>query len=228
MTALHPKGVNHLALTTTDMKGQLEFWCDTLGCPLKALYWMHGVENTFHGFVELSPESYVAFVQHPKNTNEFTPGVTHAGNPGGPAAAGTMQHVAFHVDDLDQLMAMRDRIRSRGVRVMGPVDHGFIQSIYFAGPEGLTLEVATGSDIAAEQWVDPEVQALCDISEDELARFKAPSTYEPGEEWLVNPPHDPSKPEMWYPGDAAERIYSMSDQDMWDNVSQTEPPVPLQ
>ena len=49
--ALHPKGVNHLAISTCDMKMQLTFFSDVLGCPLKALYWMHGVPNTFHGFV---------------------------------------------------------------------------------------------------------------------------------------------------------------------------------
>ena len=65
-TTLHPRGVNHLALGTRDMKGQLEFWCDVLGCPLRALYYMHGVDGAFHGFVELAPESYVAFVQHRK------------------------------------------------------------------------------------------------------------------------------------------------------------------
>ena len=64
MTHLHPRGVNHLALSTTDMKRQLEFWCDVLGLPLKALYWMHGVKGAYHGFVELAPDSYVAFVQH--------------------------------------------------------------------------------------------------------------------------------------------------------------------
>ena len=51
MTHLHPRGVNHLALSTTDMKHQLEFWCDVLGLPLKALYWMHGVKGAYHGFV---------------------------------------------------------------------------------------------------------------------------------------------------------------------------------
>src|SRR5271170_6800951 len=64
-TTLHPRGVNHLALSTRDMKGQLEFWCDVLGCPLRALYYMHGVDGAFHGFVELAPESYVAFVSTP-------------------------------------------------------------------------------------------------------------------------------------------------------------------
>ena len=70
--------------------------------------------------------------------------MSHAGNPGGVVTAGAMQHVALHVDDLDELLTMRDRIRSRGIQVMGPIDDGFVQSIYFAGPEGLSLEVTCG------------------------------------------------------------------------------------
>ena len=70
MSHLHPRGVNHLALSTTDMKGQLEFWCDVLGLPLKALYWMHGAKGAYHGFVELAPDSYVAFVQMPENRKD--------------------------------------------------------------------------------------------------------------------------------------------------------------
>ena len=53
--ALHPNGVNHLAISTNDMKAQLTFFADVLGCPTKALYWMHGVEGCYHGFAELSP-----------------------------------------------------------------------------------------------------------------------------------------------------------------------------
>ena len=38
MTVLHPTGVNHLALSTRDMKTQLTFWSDVMGCAVKALY----------------------------------------------------------------------------------------------------------------------------------------------------------------------------------------------
>ena len=53
------------------MKAQLTYFADVLGCPTKALYWMHGVENTFHGFVELAGDSYLAFVQHPENRDKI-------------------------------------------------------------------------------------------------------------------------------------------------------------
>ena len=155
-------GVHHLAISTGDMKGQLEFFCDVLGAELKALYWMHGVENTFHGFVKLNDTSYVAFVQGP-TTGEIAPvfGVSHAGSAANPSAPGTMQHVAFNVDSLDDLLALRDRIRDRGVNVFGPLDHGMCHSIYFAGPENLALEIATSAvPIDERAWIDPEVVGL--------------------------------------------------------------------
>ncbi|MDX2379005.1 MAG: VOC family protein [Acidimicrobiia bacterium] len=222
---LHPKGVNHLALSTSDMKGQLEFWCDVLGCPLKALYWMHGVDNTFHGFVELAPDSYVAFVQHPDNATEIEYGITHAGNAGAPVTRGAMQHVALHVDQLDDVLAMRDRIRSRGVQVMGPIDHGMIQSIYFAGPEGLSLEVCTGSDIDARAWIDPEVQGLCGIGADEVEAMKAPALYDRPGESVPQPPPDSGRPRMNFPPGVLDAIMSTSDADMWERASETVPPV---
>jgi catechol 2,3-dioxygenase-like lactoylglutathione lyase family enzyme len=225
MTTLHPRGVNHLALSTRDMKGQLEFWTDVLGCPLKALYWMHGVDNTFHGFVELAPDSYVAFVQHPDNAKDVEWGVTHAGNPGAPVTAGTMQHVAFHVDTMDDLLAMRDRIRSRGVQVIGPIDHGFVQSMYFAGPEGLSLEICTGSDIDERAWIDPEVQRLCGIDDREVEQLKAPTAYARPAAPVAQPPSDPTKPQMHYPAAVYDRMVAMSDQQMWDRASETTPPV---
>jgi len=224
MAALHPNGVNHLALSTRDMKGQLAFWCDVLGLPLKALYWMHGVDGTYHGFVELAPDSYVAFVQHPDNAKDIELGVTHAGGPGEPVTAGTMQHVAFNVDTFEDLMALRDRIRDRGVQVFGPIDHGFIQSIYFAGPEGLALEVACGSAIPVEQWVDPEVQDLCGISAAELEALKYPAEYSRPVEPVAQPAGDTGMPRLM-PEDHYDTVMSLPDQVVWDRMSETTPPV---
>ena len=222
--ALHPNGVHHLALSTTDIKAQIAFFTDVVGGELKALYWMHGVADTYHGFVELSDDCYVAFVQHPKNTDDRVLGLTHAGNAGGPLAAGTMQHVAFNVDTLDDLLALRDRIRSRGVVVLGPFDHGMCQSMYFAGPEGLCLEIATGRDIDERSWIDPEVQALAGISDDELARFTAPADYERPTVAVAQPGDDPARPHLVYPPDVYARLLATPDEAFLHAVS-NQPPV---
>jgi catechol 2,3-dioxygenase-like lactoylglutathione lyase family enzyme len=209
------------------MKAQLTYWAEVLGCPTRALYWMHGVENTFHGFVELSEESYIAFVQHPDNPADITYGVTHAGNPGAPVTRGATQHIALHVDTLDEVLAMRDRIRSNGIQVMGPIDHGMIKSIYFAGPEGLNLEVCCGSAIDERQWVDPEVQGLCGISDDELATLTSPRPIAPASEPVAQPATDPAQPRMQYPDGVYDALMGMSDGDVWNRISETTPPVQL-
>jgi hypothetical protein len=186
---------------------------------------MHGVANTFHGFVELADDSYIAFVQAPGNPTEPQWGVTHSGNAGDAVSAGTMQHVAFNVDSIDDLLTMRDRIRSHGIQVLGPLDHGMIQSIYFAGPEHLSLEVCVGRDIDERQWVDPEVQALCGISDSELDRLLRPVGFERPDEPVPQPPYDPTAPNLRYSDAAREFLMGMSDEDVWNNLSESTPPV---
>nr|HPU53522.1 VOC family protein [Burkholderiaceae bacterium] len=168
-----PNGLHHLAISTGDIKRQIEFFSDVLGMELVALYWMHGVQGAWHGFMKLNDRASIAFVQSPQiAATQPLPGVSHAGNAGAPSAPGTMQHLALNVDSDADLLILRDRIRSRGVNVIGPIDHGFCLSIYFAGPEGLTLEISTsGAAIDPRAWIDPEVVALAGISADELERY---------------------------------------------------------
>lgn len=227
MCMTRPNGVHHLALSTGDIKTQIEFFSDVLGCELVALYWMHGVEGFWHGFLRLNDSSSIAFVQGPDTPGISTvAGVSHAGNAGGYTAPGTMQHVSFNVDTYDDLLAMRDRIRSRGVNVMGPLRHGMCDSIYFAGPEGLVLEVATSAEpIDGNHWIDPEVVGLAGISADELARYRSPAAFDRPSSPLPNPPIDPSKPHLQYPREVYEALMSMPDDVMTEKMSESTPPV---
>ena len=221
-------GVHHLAICTGNIKAQIEFFTDVLGAELKALYWMHGLTDTFHGFLRLNDSCSIAFVQNPKiAATEPTPGVSHAANPGSPSAPGTMQHVAFNVEDEAALLAMRDRIRDRGVNVWGPVDHGFCKSIYFAGPEGLNLELSTSAAaIDEEAWIDPEVVELAGITAADLERYKAPPAYQNSAgRPLPNPPIDASKPHMIYPPEIYQKLMGMPDEEFTALRSQPEPPV---
>lgn len=224
---IHPRGVHHLAISTSDIKAQIEYFNDVLGLELVALYWMHGVDGAWHGFMKLNDHSYLAFVQMDAIRDiEAIPGVTHAGNGGGPSASGTMQHVAFDVATVDELLAMRDRIRSRGINVMGPIDHGMCQSIYFAGLDGLTLEIST-SDAAIDgnHWIDPEVVGLAGITAEELARYRNPRDYERPPEPLPNPPIDPAKPHLVYPPEIYEKLMGMPDEKLTARLSTPVPPV---
>ncbi len=221
-------GLHHLAVCTADIKAQIEFFTDVLGMELVALYWMHGVEGAWHGFLRMNDESSVAFVQTPDvKTIDREIGKTHSGNAGSPCAGGAMQHVALRVEGDAELHAMRDRIRSRGVPVMGPIDHGFCKSIYFAGPENLSLELSFSSEpIDARAWIDPEVVELAGIGADELTRYTAPaeSPDEGGE--VSQPPLDSPGPHMTgYPPGAYEAVMSMPDEELAERMSITKPPV---
>lgn len=222
-------GVHHLAVSTADMVTQIEFFTDVLGSELVGLFWMHGVPGAKHAFLRLNDYSYLSFVDLPANHDvEPVLGVSHAGNGGGPSAPGTTQHLAFRVDTLDDLVAMRDRIRSRGVNVMGYIDHGICQSIYFAGPEGLALEVATSAEVINERaWIDPEVLATYGITDDDLQRFVAPAPYEGSGGEVPQPPIDPTKPHLDYPADVYEKMMATPDEAILEFASFAEPPVAL-
>ena len=220
-------GVHHLAIMTADVKSQIDFFSDVLGMKLKALYWMHNVDGYFHAFMELNPSCSIAFVAAPAVKDiptEF--GVSHAGNPVKPCAAGAMQHVAFNVDDDATLLAMRDRIRSRGVRVMGPLDHGFCKSIYFGGPENLVLEVSTSErGIDAEAWIDPQVVALNGISAEELARYKNPASFKDSGGALTQPPTGTGKPEYTHMDAGFAHAFDLPDEVVTRELSESTPPV---
>lgn len=226
LNALH-----HVAIATGDIKKQIEFFSDVLGMELIALYWMHGVEGAFHGFMKLGEESVAFVFKEEIKSVETIIGQTHAGNGGGGCAPGTMQHIAFNVDSMDDMLAMRDRIRSRGIPVLGPIDHGLCASIYFAGLENLTLEISTsaaaGSPLDEKgTWIDPEVVALAGISEEELKSYMSPAQYENDGAPIPQPAYNPDAPHMVYPKEVYEVMMQTPDEVIWEHASETTAPSP--
>ncbi|MFT4798426.1 MAG: catechol 2,3-dioxygenase-like lactoylglutathione lyase family enzyme [Candidatus Azotimanducaceae bacterium] len=219
-------GLHHLAIATGDMKAQIEYFTDILGMELQALYWMHGVENTFHAFLRLNDESSIAFVHNPdiaKITSKI--GHTHAGNAGANSAPGTMQHLALKVKNSAEMMAMRDRLRTKGVPVMGPIEHGMCCSIYFAGLENMTLELSySNGPIDNQAWIDPEVVDLLGISPEALAQFKNPASFADHQGTVEQPGPDAAGPHMDYPEVVYKAILATPDEAFLNSVP-NEPPV---
>ena len=220
-------GVHHLAIMTSDVKQQIEFFSDVLGMKLKALYWMHNVDGYFHAFMELNPSCSVAFVQSPEVKDiPVEMGASHAGNPTKPCAPGAMQHVAFNCDNDEELYAMRDRIRANGVRVLGPLDHGFCKSIYFGGPENLVLEVSTSeAGINQEAWIDPEVVELNGISVEELVRYKNPPGFDHIGDPVPQPAAGTGRPEYSNMDEAFAAAFDLDDEVVTREMSESAPPV---
>ena len=222
-----PNALHHLALSTGDIKRQIEYFSDVLGMELIALYWMHGAEKTVHAFLKLNDKCAVAFVQTPDNKSiERIIGVTHPGTALNSSAPGTLQHLALNVDSIADLLNVRDRIRSRGINVVGPMDHGFCQSIYFAGLEDLSLEISTYTGaLDPEAWVDPEVMAFTGVSAAELAAFKSPAAFEGQGGAVPQPAYDPAKPHPHFPPEMYRNILAMPDEVFTQVTREAEPPV---
>jgi len=221
-----PNGIHHLAFMAGDIKKHIDFFSQVMGCPLVALFDMHGVPGALHAFLRMNDRSYFSIVQMPKVDDiPVELGKTHAGTGAGASAAGTLQHLAFGVDTDADLIAMRDRIRSHGVNVIGPIDHGLCRSIYFAGPDHMTLEVATSHEaIDPEAWIDPATLAKAGISAAEAAVFRNPAAYA-GPSPVAQPAFDETKPHMAYPKDAYLRMIAVPDEVLTATASYAKPPV---
>jgi len=61
-----------------------------------------------------------------------------------------VQHIAFHVDDFDALVAAKTHLESMGLDVLGPIDHGVFDSIYFHDPNSHRLELSAWKASADE------------------------------------------------------------------------------
>lgn len=53
-----------------------------------------------------------------------------------------VQHIAFQIESMDEMMAIKAKLEADDIEVIGPTDHTLFQSIYFFDPNGHRLELA--------------------------------------------------------------------------------------
>jgi catechol 2,3-dioxygenase-like lactoylglutathione lyase family enzyme len=133
------QGIHHSAYRCRDAEETRAFYEDILGLPLAAVVQEErepgsGLPNPFvHLFFRLPDGNFIAFFDAPKSVKDGDFKLAH----------GFDRHVAFEATDMAALLAWRDRLNAAGVPCFGPIDHGFVQSVYFADPNGLPLEITT-------------------------------------------------------------------------------------
>lgn len=172
-------GIHHLAFSTNDMKSQIAFFTEVVGMKLVGLIPMHGVEGASHCFLQAGNDCYLSFVEVEGVNIAPQIGVSHPRDITSSVAGGAMQHLSLNLDTMEEMMDMRDRLRSHGYAVVGPIDHGLSQSMYLGAPEGILLEFATGdaSQGLTPAWMDQETAEKLGISAEELARYCDPEAY---------------------------------------------------
>jgi len=140
------RGLHHFAWRCRDAEETRRFYEDLLGLPLVHIIRLDRVPSTgaycpyVHIFFEMRDGSCIAFF-------DLGDGQAPAPSPNTPD---WVMHIAMRMDSLEELVVMRDRLAAHGVQVLGPVDHGMCQSIYFFDPNGLRLEFAVPTQTAEE------------------------------------------------------------------------------
>ena len=92
----------------------------------------------------------------------------------GQVGAGGVHHVAFRVQNDEELLAFKQKIESFGIRTSGYVDRFYFHSLYFREPGGVLFELATdgpgfasdedsshlGEGIALPPFLEPQRAAI--------------------------------------------------------------------
>ena len=132
------KRIHHVAYRCRDAKQTVDFYRDLLGMDFKLAIAEDRVPSTgephpyMHVFLDAGMDNVLAFFELPHapemGRDEHTPD--------------WVQHIAFELASWHELLAAKVRLESAGVDVVGPVDHGIFDSIYFFDPNGHRLELA--------------------------------------------------------------------------------------
>lgn len=142
------KKLHHAAFRCKDARETVNFYTQMLG--LKFIHAMgeDHVPSTgqysphIHIFLEMEDGSCIAFFECPMDPGE----------PSGrdPQTPGWIQHFAFQVKDEATLLQAKSDLQSRGLEVIGPVNHDdFLLSIYFFDPSGHRLELSVNTSTPA-------------------------------------------------------------------------------
>jgi catechol 2,3-dioxygenase-like lactoylglutathione lyase family enzyme len=130
------KGIHHAAYRCMDAEQTRWFYEDVIGLKFAGIVLQEGIKGTYvtqeymHLFFELADGSYLAFFDEP----------TGAGPQSGARKDSFDVHIAIEAKSEDDLVALQERMRRHGKSCHGPVDHGFVKSVYMYDPNGLQVE----------------------------------------------------------------------------------------
>jgi catechol-2,3-dioxygenase len=159
-----------------DLAATHRFYTEVLRRPLVYAQ----TSDVLPGAADYAPHIEVRYALDDGSTINF---VVFKGDP--PDAARrlhALRHFAFEVSDLASLHRWREHILSRGVDVLGEIDHGVAMSIYFHDPNEIRLELcvsliafdeheaARAQQTYAEWWRLGSTEQRTDVQAQKLER----------------------------------------------------------
>ena len=148
------KGLHHNAYRCRDSEETRIFYEDFLGLQLVSAFEIGG-GNALHTFFQMDDGSCLAFFEVPGRPFDFK------------RQDDLDLHIALGVEN-EVFDAMLAKGWAAEIEVRGPVDHGFVRSIYFRDPNGYVIEL-TASTGVHQETMDPAVSK----PHDQLARWQA-------------------------------------------------------
>ena len=138
------KRIHHVAYRCRDAKETVEFYQRVLGMGFVLAIAEDEVPSTkepdpyMHVFLDAGMGNVLAFFELPNSDemgrDENTPI--------------WVQHLALEIEDTDALLRAKAHIEGEGIEVLGPVNHGIFESIYFFDPNGHRIELAANTGTA--------------------------------------------------------------------------------
>ncbi len=133
MQKLQSQGVHHITLTGADRQTSIDFWEGLLGMPF--VFEQPNLDNAAESHLYFDPGDGRLITVFTNEQRTPDPGRT-------PTDPGCVHHLAFSLSRASFLQAV-ERLDARAIKHTGVKDRGFMDSIYFNDPLGLTIELAS-------------------------------------------------------------------------------------
>ncbi len=133
MTSIQAQGVHHITMIGSNRQATVDFYQGVLGMPLIFSQPNLDVPEEEHLYFDMGDGNLLTFfVRTTRPENDSAPN---------PEGIGNLHHLAFTVSQVTYNQ-ITDKLNAMGIENTGPVDRGFMWSIYFRDPNGQLIELA--------------------------------------------------------------------------------------
>jgi len=147
MTKIQTQGVHHITFVGSNREAIIDFYQGVLGMALVFEQPNLDVPDELHLYFDPGDGRLITFFVRPTRVNDPTPNPQNIGN---------LHHIAFTVSRATYTQVAA-RLKELGIENTGPIDRGFMDSIYFRDPNGQLLEMA------CFKFVPPEGHTYADV-----------------------------------------------------------------
>jgi glyoxalase family protein len=147
MATVQVQGVHHLTFVGSNRQAVIEFYQGILGMRMVLDQPNLDVPGEEHLYFDPGDGRLLTYFVRPTRENDQAPN---------PEEIGNLHHMALTVSRAVYTQVV-ERLRDLGIENTGPIDRGFMDSIYFRDPNGQRLE------LACYKFVPPEGFTYADV-----------------------------------------------------------------